>query len=94
MKQQPGKLGIREYVSIAILMVGAKATEDTPAILYSQVQNAAWMIPILSGGIFFIPLFLLIKTLSLFQGQKSICRYSTITWKIYWFYCLPAYICH
>ena len=31
MKQQPGKLGIREYMSIAILMVGAKATEDTPS---------------------------------------------------------------
>ena len=27
MKQQQGKLGIREYVSIVILMVGAKATE-------------------------------------------------------------------
>ena len=31
MKQRTGKLGIREYVSIAILMVGAKATEDTPS---------------------------------------------------------------
>ena len=70
MKQQPGKLGIREYISIVILMVGAKATEDTPAILYSNVQNAAWMIPILSGAIFFIPLFLLLKTLSLFQGKN------------------------
>ena len=45
-------------------------TEDTPAILYSQVQNAAWMIPIISGSIFFIPFFLLLKTLSLFQGKN------------------------
>jgi spore germination protein KB len=70
MIQQPGKIGIREFVSIAILMVGTKASEDTPAFLYSQVQNAAWMIPILVAGIFFIPLFLLVKTVSLFQGNN------------------------
>jgi spore germination protein KB len=68
MKQQ-GKLGIREYVSIAILMVGAKATEDTPIQLYSKVQNASWMIPILSAGLFFIPLFLLLKTLTLYEDK-------------------------
>ncbi|WP_066073749.1 GerAB/ArcD/ProY family transporter [Neobacillus soli] len=70
MNQQPGKLGIREYVSMVILMVGLKATEDTPAALYNMVQNAAWMIPILSAGIFFIPLFLLIKTMSLYQEKN------------------------
>lgn len=70
MNQQPAKLGIREYVSIAILMVGAKASEDTPATLYNQVQNAAWMIPILSAGLFFIPLFLLLKTLSLYENKN------------------------
>ena len=70
MKQRTGKLGIREYVSIAILMAGAKASEDTPAILYHQVQNAAWMIPILSAGFFFIPLFLLLKTLSLYEDKS------------------------
>jgi spore germination protein KB len=69
MKQQPGKIGIREFVSITILMVGSKATEDTPAYLYSHVQNAAWMIPLISAAIFFIPLFLLIKTMSLYQEK-------------------------
>ncbi|WP_066250776.1 GerAB/ArcD/ProY family transporter [Neobacillus drentensis] len=69
MKQQLGKLGLREYISIAILMVGAKATEDTPIHLFSKVQNASWMIPILSAGIFFIPLFLLLKTMTLFQDK-------------------------
>lgn len=70
MKQQPGKLGIREYIAIFILMIGTKATEDTPASFYSQIQNSAWMIPILSGVIFMIPLFLLLKTMSLFQGKN------------------------
>ncbi|MFP7298359.1 GerAB/ArcD/ProY family transporter [Neobacillus niacini] len=69
MNQQPGKLGIRELVSIAILMVGAKATEDTPSILFSKVQNAAWMLPPLIAVMFFIPLFLLLKTMSLYQGK-------------------------
>ncbi|MEC1524644.1 GerAB/ArcD/ProY family transporter [Neobacillus niacini] len=69
MKQQSGKLGIREFVSIAVLMVGSKATEDTPAILYSQAQNASWMIPFISAGIFFIPLYLLIKTMSVYDEK-------------------------
>lgn len=69
MKQQPGKLGIREYVAIAILIVGSKATETLPTVLFSTAKNAAWMVPLLAGGIFFIPLFLLIKTLSLFQDK-------------------------
>ena len=92
MKQQLGKLGVREYISIAILMVGAKATEDTPTHLFSKVQNASWMIPILSAGIFFIPLFLLLKTLTLYPRQRFIFRYSKITWKIPRFYGVPAYL--
>nr|WP_295971357.1 GerAB/ArcD/ProY family transporter [uncultured Bacillus sp.] len=70
MKQQPGKLGIREYISILILTVGAKLAEDTPSILYSHVQNAAWMIPIISGAIFFVPFFLLIKTLAIYEDKN------------------------
>lgn len=70
MKQHPGKLGIREYIAIAILMVGSKATEDTPAALYSHIQTAAWMIPILAGAIICIPLILLLKTLSIFPDKN------------------------
>ncbi|PLS03779.1 GerAB/ArcD/ProY family transporter [Neobacillus cucumis] len=69
MEQQPRKLSIREYVSIALLMVMAKGTEDTPAMFYKQVQNASWMIPIVSAGILFFPYLLLLKTLSLYQSK-------------------------
>jgi spore germination protein (amino acid permease) len=69
MKQQTGKIGVREFVSIAVLMIGSKATEDTPAHLYSQVHNAAWMIPFISALVFFIPLYLLIKTMSLYEEK-------------------------
>src|SRR4051812_45406092 len=93
MKQQPGKLGIREYVSIAILMIGSKATEDTPAMLYSHIQNAAWMTPILSGGIFFIPLFLLLKTLSLFKDKNLFAVIQQLLGKyIGFFICLLIFI--
>lgn len=70
MKKQQGKLGIREYVSIVILMIGAKGTESTPSMLYNQVQNAAWMVPIVSGVIIFIPFYLLIKTLAVFKEKN------------------------
>jgi spore germination protein KB len=69
MKQQPGKLGIREYVAIAILMVGSKATVTTPSSLFSVAKNAAWMVPLLSGVIFFVPLLFLMKTMSFFQDK-------------------------
>ncbi|MFF2448341.1 GerAB/ArcD/ProY family transporter [Neobacillus sp. NPDC058068] len=93
MKQQPGKLGIREYVSIAILMVGTKATEDTPSMLYNQVQNAAWMIPILTAGIFFIPLFLLMKVMSLFQDKNLFSVIQTLLGRyIGFFVCLFIFV--
>ena len=63
MKSQSDKLSIREYIAITILMVGAKGTDETPSMLYNQVQNAASMIPLISGRLFFIPLILLLKTL-------------------------------
>ena len=69
MKNQPGKLGIREYTAIAIFVVGSKLSDDTIALIYKPLQNASWMLPIVSGGIFFIPLFLLLKTLSLYKNK-------------------------
>lgn len=78
MKQSHGKLGIREYVSIAILMIGTKATEDTPAYIFHQVKNAGWMVPLLSAALFFIPLFLLIKTLTLFKDKHLFAVIQTL----------------
>lgn len=93
MNQHPGKLGIREYVSIAILMVGAKATEDTPTMLYNKVQNAAWMLPLLSAGIFLIPLYLLIKTMALYHGKDLFSVIKKILGKYFGFIvCLVIFI--
>ena len=70
MENQPGKLGIREYTAIAIFMTSAKLTDDTVALIYNQLQNATWMLPLVSGGIFFVPLFLLLKTLTLYKNKN------------------------
>ena len=84
MKQnQEQQLGLKEYTAIAIFMIGIKANEDTPTLLYNEAINASWMIPILSGVMFSIPLLLLIKTLSLNKDmnlfaviQKSFGKYA------------------
>jgi len=68
--KQTDQLGIREYICLAILMASMRGTEHLPSMLYRQAQNAAWMLPILSAVLFFIPLFLLLKTLSVFQGKN------------------------
>lgn len=69
MKQKKNVLGMQEYICILFFMVGVKATEDTPSVLYKGVQNAEWMVPLLSGVIFALPLFLLIKTVSLYKEK-------------------------
>src|SRR3954469_9525723 len=93
MKQQPGKLGVREYVAIAIFMIGVKITEDTPSLLYGQAKNALWMIPLISGGIFFVPLFLLVKTMSLFQDKSFFAVIRQLLGKyIGFFVCLLIFV--
>jgi spore germination protein KB len=93
MNQHPGKLGIREFVSIAILMVGIKATVDTPALLYRYTQNAAWMVPLLTALIFFIPFYLLLKTMSLFQDTNLFSVIQKLLGKyIGFFVCLLIFV--
>jgi spore germination protein KB len=79
-------------------MIGVKMTEDTPASLFNGAKNAAWMIPIISGGIFFVPFFLLLKTVSLFHGknlfaiiQKLLEKYIGLIMSSYFF---AQFICY
>lgn len=70
MEQQKGVIGIREYIAIIILTLGTKLTDDTPAILYNRLQNAAWMGIIISGILAIIPIYLLIKVLTLYPKKS------------------------
>ena len=80
MKSQSDKLSIREYIAITILMVGAKGTDETPSMLYNQVQYAAWMIPHIRRAVFYSTDSIIKGSLCL-SGQKFIDRYSTIAGK-------------
>jgi spore germination protein KB len=61
MEKTRGKIGIREFIAVVILTIGTKMTDDTPAILYEQVENSAWMAPLIIGALSIIPIYLLTK---------------------------------
>lgn len=62
------KIGIKEYIAIAILLIGSKLADDTPSILYQSLLNASWMSPIISGIIAIFLFYLLIKVI---QAHKD-----------------------
>lgn len=64
------KLGIREYVAIAIFVIGFKLTDDVPTVLYQSLASAAWMAPIISGIIAILPIYLLIKVITLYENKN------------------------
>ncbi|MCS0669946.1 spore germination protein [Cytobacillus firmus] len=72
MEKIEGKIGGREFIAIIILTVGTKLADDTPAILYEKLGNAAWMAPIIIGMIWIIPLYFLVKVISLYEGKSLI----------------------
>lgn len=63
-------MGMREYMAIAILVIGMKITDDVPTILYQNLLNAAWMAPIITGIITVIPIYLLIKVITLYESKN------------------------
>jgi spore germination protein KB len=64
MKQNKGKIGIKEYLGIILLTIGSKLSDDTPSIIYQNAKNAGWMVTIIIGVMAFIPIILLIKVFS------------------------------
>ncbi|KKI89411.1 hypothetical protein WQ54_26450 [Bacillus sp. SA1-12] len=49
-------IGVKEYLSIMLILIGVKMADTTPALLMEEVKSATWMVPIFSG-IFFYPFF-------------------------------------
>lgn len=72
MEKIEGKIGGREFAAIIILTVGTKLADDTPAILYDRLGNAAWMAPIIMGTVWIIPFYLLVKVISLYEGKSLV----------------------
>ncbi len=61
MDNMHSQIGIREYIAIALALSVTKVTDDIPSLLFQRAENSAWMIPLLSGIIMIIPIYLLIK---------------------------------
>ncbi|SET28079.1 spore germination protein (amino acid permease) [Oceanobacillus limi] len=72
MEQSKGKIGVKEFIAIIILMTGTKLADDTPAILYEKLSNAGWVAPLIIGVISIIPVFLLIKVTTTYQNKNLI----------------------
>ncbi|KZE69033.1 hypothetical protein AWM68_01835 [Fictibacillus phosphorivorans] len=70
MEKSRGKIGIREFVAVVILTIGTKMADDTPAILFEQMENAAWMGPLLIGALSIIPLYFLTNVFTKYKGKN------------------------
>jgi spore germination protein KB len=71
MEQSVGKIGLKEFIALAVIMVGTKVADDTPAILFESLFNAGWMAPLLNGIISIIPIYLLLRVVTSYN-QKSL----------------------
>lgn len=71
MEESKGKIGLKEFTVLAIIMLGLKVADDTPAILFERLFNAGWMAPILNGIVMIIPLYLLIRVVTSYE-QKGL----------------------
>jgi spore germination protein KB len=70
MKQDKGKIGIKEYFALISLTVGAKLSDDTPAIIYEHAKNAGWLAALLIGILSLLPIIFLIKVYSAHIGKN------------------------
>ncbi|MFS0822615.1 GerAB/ArcD/ProY family transporter [Bacillus sp. 1P02SD] len=70
MEQSRGKIEIREYVALLILVVGVKLSDDTPSILVEYLDNAYWMAPLLMGIESIIPIYLTIKVITAYKNKN------------------------
>ncbi|RKQ37312.1 GerAB/ArcD/ProY family transporter [Oceanobacillus halophilus] len=72
MGEPKDKIGIKEYIAIALFMIGTKTTDDIPSMLFDSLQNAGWIAPIISGILAILPLFLLLHIAANYQDKSLI----------------------
>ena len=70
MEKSTGKIGIREYIAIILLVIGVKLSDDTPAILVEPLGSAYWMAPLIIGILSIIPIYLMIKVITLYKNKN------------------------
>lgn len=62
------KIGVREFGTMLILIIGVKLSDTTPALLFQRAKNAGWILPIIALVIVF-PSYIVM--LSLFKKYKD-----------------------
>ncbi len=72
MNKTKGNIGTKEFFAVIVLTIGTKLEDDTPSILYTSMENAAWMAPIIIGVLSILPIFLLTKIISQYPDKNLI----------------------
>lgn len=88
MGEPKDKIGLKEYTAIAIFLIGIKATDDVPAMLFDSLKNAGWMGPVISGLVAILPLFLLLDIVKKYQSKNSIDIFNHLLGKYVGFFVL------
>lgn len=72
MEKAQGKIGLKEFVSIILLTIGTKLSDNTPYIFYEDIANAAWLSILIICLIWLIPIILPIKLNTLYKDKNLI----------------------
>lgn len=71
MDQVKGIIGLREYIAVVAIVIGMKISDDTPSILFKEMKNSAWISPIIMGILLFIPIYILLRIITLYHKQMN-----------------------
>lgn len=72
LNKSDGKIGIREYTNIVILVIGNKLSDIAPTLLLRTGMNASWIIPVISGVIVLILFMLILPILKKYKDKGLI----------------------
>ncbi len=70
MNPNKGDIGLRELVSLIIIIIGIKAVDTTPLSLFKLGKNATWMMPIIWLSLLAFSLFFTFKLLKHYQDKN------------------------
>ncbi|MEW9050132.1 MAG: GerAB/ArcD/ProY family transporter [Neobacillus sp.] len=62
-------VGIREYIALLLLIIGVKLADSTPALYFDSLLSASWMGPLIGGITAIIPVYFLIKVMTLYEDM-------------------------
>lgn len=66
------KIGIREIVSLILLIVGTKLTDMTPSLMFDETEMASWMSIILSAFFFFVSYMVFLQVIKKYPDKGLI----------------------